>query len=454
MTKANSVCQEGCYYKANDKNTNKVTCSCDYDFDIKNKSTKIEKEEVKENFFSYIFNMINYKIFTCFGVMNNFKNYMSNYGFLIGTSIYIMMLILFIIYLCAGNKNIKIKYLHHMPKIEESNKKSYIIDLSDVSKNFKLSSSRNNIIINEQNSLFNQKPKKIKSKIKPEPPNNKNRKSSSKKNLEINTIYKTKKHSSKKTKRIKSKIKDDEITSKIQIKMYEKNIKKEKNLIEYNELTYAQALIKDKRNILQIFFSYFNDKIDLVQIIFYPKEFDHFSIALTLFLYELLIDFTLNALLFSDDVISQKYYNNGNLLLITSNILSVASNIFSTFFTCLVRFLVNYNEVLEAAKQETNSEYLFYKIFIKIYKLVSCKIRIFFILVFISGLGFVYYLLLFCTVYKRIQKNLFINYIIGTLWSFGYKIVFSILSTFMRKIALIRRYKRLYIISKFINENL
>ena len=454
MTKANSVCQEGCYYKAYDKNSDTVNCSCDYDFDIKNKTTKIEKEEVKENFFSYIFNMINYKIFTCFGVMNNFKNYMSNYGFLIGTSIYIMMLILFIIYLCAGNKNIKIKYLHHMPKIEESNKKSYIIDLSDVSKNFKLSSSRNNIIINEQNSLFNQKPKKIKSKIKPEPPNNKNRKSSSKKNLEINTIYKTKKHSSKKTKRIKSKIKDDEITSKIQIKMYEENIKKEKNLIEYNELTYAQALIKDERNILQIFFSYFNDKIDLVQIIFYPKEFDHFSIALTLFLYELLIDFTLNALLFSDDVISQKYYNNGNLLLITSNILSVASNIFSTFFTCLVRFLVNYNEVLEAAKQETNSEYLFYKIFIKIYKLISCKIRIFFILVFISGLGFVYYLLLFCTVYKRIQKNLFINYIIGTLWSFSYKIVFSILSTFMRKIALIRRYKRLYIISQFINENL
>jgi len=452
MEKANSVCQEGCYYKTNDKNSNKVTCSCDYDFDIKNKTTKIEKEEVKENFFSYIFNMINYKIFTCFGVLNNYKNYISNYGFLIGASIYIMKLILFIIYLCTGNKNIKIKYLHHMPKIEEGNKKSYIIDLSDVSKNFKLSSSRNNIIINEPNSLFNQKPKKMKNKIKSEPPSNKSRKSSSKKDLDINTIYKTKKHSSKKTKRIKSKIKDDETTSKIKIKMNEE--RDEKNLIEYNELTYAQAIVKDERNILQMFFSYFNDKIDLVQIIFYPKEFDHFSITLTLFLYELLIDFTLNALLFSDDVISQKYYNNGNLLFITSNILSISSNIFSTFFTCMVRFLVNYNEVLEAAKQETNSEYLFYKIFIKIYKLISCKIRIFFIFVFISGLGCVYYLLLFCYVYKRIQKNLFINYIIGTLWSFGYKIAFSILSTIMRKIALIKRYKRLYLISKFINENL
>ena len=163
-----------------------------------------------------------------------------------------------------------------------------------------------------------------------------------------------------------------------------------------------------------------------MQIIFYPKEFDHFSLALSLFLYELLIDFTLNALLFSDD----------------------------SLYIYLIEFLVNYNDILDAAKQETNSEILFYKIFLKIYKLILCKIRIFYIFVFITGLGCVYYLLLFCSIYKRIQKNLFINYIIGTLWSFGYKIIFSILSTIMRKIALLKRYKRLYLIAKFIDEKL
>ncbi len=191
-----------------------------------------------------------------------------------------------------------------------------------------------------------------------------------------------------------------------------------------------------------------------MQIIFYPKEFDHFSLALSLFLYELLIDFTLNALLFSDDIISQKYYNNGNLLFITSNILSIASNIISSLYIYLIEFLVNYNDILDAAKQETNSEILFYKIFLKIYKLILCKIRIFYIFVFITGLGCVSYLLLFCSIYQRIQKYLFINYIIGTLWSFGYKIIFSILSTIMRKIALLKRYKRLYLIAKFIDEKL
>ena len=38
-------------------------------------------------------------------------------------------------------------------------------------------------------------------------------------------------------------------------------------------------------------------------------------------------------------------------------------------------------EQVEAAKQETNSELLFNKIFIKINKLISCKIRIFYIFV-------------------------------------------------------------------------
>ena len=456
MSSAISLCPESCSYSGNNLNSNRVTYSCDYNFDERNKTTQIEKQEVKENFLSYIFNMINYKIITCYDIMNNWQNYISNYGFLIGAIIYFLIFILFIIYLFKGYKSIKIKYLLHEPKID-NNKKSYIIDLSDVSKKFKLSSSRNDIIINEQNSLFNDsKQIKKKKKIKLNPPKNKIRKSSSKKNLEINSIYIHKKNGNKRTKRIRSKIKEDEIHSKIIISINKDNInyKEEMNSIEYNELTYAQALNKDGRNMWQIFFSYFNEKLDLIQIFFYPKEFEHFSLSLTLYLYELLIDFTLNAILFSDDVISQKYYNNGNLLFITSNILSIISNIFSCFLAKLVEFLVNYSEILEAAKIETNSELLFYKIFIKVYKLISFKICIFYFFVFISGLGCVYYLLLFCAIYKKIQKNLFINYIIGILWSFGYKIVFSLLSTVMRKIALLRKYRRLYIISKFINEKL
>ena len=156
------------------------------------------------------------------------------------------------------------------PKIDEKNKK-YVIDLSEVSKKFKISSSSRNNIINEENSLFDSQKTKKPIKNKSNPPNSKILKNSPMKNIDNNSLDNSNKIKTRKSKRIKSKIKRNEINSNIQIKMYEENNKEEKNSIEYNELTYAQALEKDERNILQIFFSYFNDKIDLVQIFFYPK---------------------------------------------------------------------------------------------------------------------------------------------------------------------------------------
>ena len=51
-----------------------------------------------------------------------------------------------------------------------------------------------------------------------------------------------------------------------------------------------------------------------------------------------------------------------------------------------------------------------------------------------------------------IQKNLFINYIIGIGWGLGYKVALCLITTIMRKISLIKKYKRLYIIAKFIDD--
>ena len=55
-----------------------------------------------------------------------------------------------------------------------------------------------------------------------------------------------------------------------------------KNNIDYNELSYEQALKKDERNILQIFISLFNIKLEFIQIIFYPKQFSHHSLTISI----------------------------------------------------------------------------------------------------------------------------------------------------------------------------
>ena len=223
--------------------------------------------------------------------------------------------------------------------------------------------------------------------------------------------------------------------------------------LDYNEMTYSQAIVKDERNIMQIFISYFNGKFEIVQIIFYPKEFSHKSLTLSLYLYELLLDLTFNALLFSDDIISQKYYNNGELLFITSQILSISSNVISCFLVYITSYLINYYLVFETATLEAKIPNKFYKIFINIFWLINLKISFFFIIILSSGLFCSYYLFIFCSIFKKIQKNLFMNYLMGTLWSLIYKVGFSLLTTILRKIAICGKYKKLYFISKYIDEN-
>ncbi len=225
-----------------------------------------------------------------------------------------------------------------------------------------------------------------------------------------------------------------------------------KNDIDYNELTFAQAIINDDRSIIQTFITYINSKLDLIQIIFFPKEFSHISLTLSSYLFELLLDLTFNALLFSDDVISQKYYNNGDLLFITSNILSISSNIITSLIIYFIENLVKYETILENAIQEIKNNKLFFQFFTKIYHYITIKIRIFYFIVFISGLFCIYYLFIFFAIFKMIQKNLFINYIIGIGWGLGYKVALCLITTIMRKISLIKKYKRLYIIAKFIDD--
>ena len=214
-----------------------------------------------------------------------------------------------------------------------------------------------------------------------------------------------------------------------------------------------KALKKDKRNIFQIFISLFTLKLQSIQIIFYPKEFTHLSLTLSLYLFDVLLDLTINSLLFSDDIISQKYYNNGELLLFTTNLLSISSNIISFFILYLLEKLINQYEVLEAVTKEIKNKDNFLKIFIKLNKCFDLKITIFFVILIIIGLLCTYYLFIFFAIYKRIQQDLFVNYIVGSLWSLSYTIFICLFITITRKISIDKRIKRLFIISKFLDEN-
>ena len=201
---------------------------------------------------------------------------------------------------------------------------------------------------------------------------------------------------------------------------------------------------------MQIFTTLFQIKLPTIQIFFSQKEFSHLSLTLYLYLLDILLDLTINSLLFSDDIISQKYFNNGELLFFTSNMLSISSNVISCFILYLTEKLINQYEVLEEINLEFKNKSNYYRIFIKLSKCFRIKIIIFYFVLYFFELFCTYYLFVFCAIYKKIQVDLLTNYIIGSLWSLGFTVFICLFVTITRKISLNKRNKRLFIISKFV----
>ena len=208
---------------------------------------------------------------------------------------------------------------------------------------------------------------------------------------------------------------------------------------------------KDKRNIFQIFFSVFKLKVDIIQILFFPEDFTHISILISSYGFGLLLDLTLNVLLFSDEVISQKYFNDGNLVFFTTVTISLLSNIFSNFISYFIEKLINFNELLENIVNEIKDKDILFLLYIRISRFYKVKVFIFFIIIFSLGLGFTYYIFTFCAIYKNMEKEIWKNYLMSCIESLIYTVTVTSIVTVFRKIAIVKKYRQLYIVSKYID---
>ena len=454
-----SLCLDGCLYNDIDYDTKRINCICNTNI---NEDESVFIEEVENNFFTYLFDMINYKITKCYKKLYNKNNYKYNFGFYIGVFINISFIILCILYNYLGKKSIRKQYISNEPNMNEikeielnfnlqnlkmnnENNINKDIDLISINKNLtNISNPIQKLKIERKNK---KKKKKGRNKIKI-------KSSSSNDNIKLNVnsgnVRLVKPDELKNDKSNISPEISSYKTKSIQSILYDNSSKFKK--INYNELPYIEALTKDKRNVFQIFYSLFVLKLETIQILVYPKEFTHLSLSLSLYFFEILLDLTINSLLFSDDVFSEKYYNNGGLLFFTTNLLSISSNIISCFILYLLEKLTNQNEVLDSASKEIKNTANYLKIFIKLKSWFNKKIALFYFILFFVGLFCTYYLFIFFAIYKKIQKDLFINYIVGSLWSLGFTVFTCLCVTITRKISIDKKMKRLYIISKYIDD--
>ena len=173
---------------------------------------------------------------------------------------------------------------------------------------------------------------------------------------------------------------------------------------------------------------------------------------LSCYFLDLLLDLALNALLFSDSLISQKYFNDGNLLFFTTISVSAISNILSNLIIYFCEVLINYQEVLETIIKEIKDKNDFYRLYMKYSKIFNIKFVIYYIYVYVLGIVSTIYLLVFCAIYPKTQSDLFINYFTGVAESMGFTFAVCLIVTVLRKISLSKNIMRIYLISKFIDE--
>ena len=194
-------------------------------------------------------------------------------------------------------------------------------------------------------------------------------------------------------------------------------------------------------------------EIEIVNIFYYRNKYMQLSITLSIYIFELCLDLTLNCLLYTDDVVSQKYNNNGSIKFFTSLSLSFMSNIFASIISFIVGKLANYAEVLEFIIKDVILKKDYFLSIIKFKKYVVIKLIVFYLVQLIVNSCMCYYLMIFCTVYHKTQGSIMINYAMGIaesmIISFGLTIIISLL----RYLSLINRWKPIYNSSKYLFEN-
>ena len=197
-----------------------------------------------------------------------------------------------------------------------------------------------------------------------------------------------------------------------------------------------KSLILQKIEFINLFYG--NQKIKILLIYQY--------------ILSLLVDFFFNTFLYSDEVVSNKYHNNGQLDFIVSILLTISSNIITSIICKFLNFDEDVEERLEHIlniKREFNYLYAVQK-FIKI---LIIRVSFLFIIEIIFICFSFYYLAIFCIVYNNSQISLLVNYIISLIESLITSIIISIIVVITRKIGIIYFNNKLYNVSKFINNH-
>ena len=484
------ICPNDCELSFVNFTLKEIICDCkiklnendDYEYELMNKDEIINYFKDFHNIIQYFNDFFNYKIIKCYKLFLNSKNYKNNKGLIIGISFFIASFILLIIFRVIGYSSIRVIFHTHLKDLRNKNG---INSNNNNNNNKKVNDANSNKIIIYAPSLKKTDSLRLsidKSKIDSDNYSStkrflNNRKSSkfmrpslrlSHKGLNNYIIKclddnKNEKIAYNKKRRRKSKdnIKIDNIFINIEKKeVIQNNIKDKKedadeimNNKEMNELPYAIAQNKDSRGFFKILLSIFCIKIDLIQIIFHPEEYSSRYLLFGIYLLNSYINLFMNCILYNDYAVSQKYHNNGQLEFITSLIISIISNIFTSMIIYFINLLTNFPSYIENIIKEIKNPKEYFYIISKLFVLIEFKFCFIIVIEILFGLFMIYYLFIFNVINSNSINSFLLNYLYSQLDSIFYSFCLCLFISILRKISLIFKIKRLYIISNYFNEH-
>ena len=274
------------------------------------------------------------------------------------------------------------------------------------------------------------------------------------KNSNYNVLYKRKIMN----KKIKNPKKIHYIKTSIKIENIENNISKKLFKIsltlineDLEDIDYNQAIIFDKRNFCKMYFAFLVNSHIILETFCTNNYLNLFIIKLSFFIYTLQISFFLNSLFYTDDYISDAYYNNGILDFISGLPKSIYSSLVTLLTTNLLRKLSNNkNELKRLIKEKRNNKD--YKNLINSnLKNLKYKLIAYFIIVIIFGLFFSYYVTSFCAVYRYSQKYLFYGFIESFVFDFIISNISCFIIVLLRYVSIKNKVKCLYTMSNIIS---
>ena len=444
-----NFCENNCILEKIDIYNENVICNCKVKLnaEIDNEKTYFGKPE--NNFVQTVDNIINIKIVKCYKLFSELlTNISNNMGLWIGVILIFANLILVYLYIRIELIILKSKlfkvYAGNPPILGKCCNRETVSSDREI---LKIYSSKGETFNFEDKKQSNYKFNK----------NNKNKNDNNKYKIKnINNFLKNKKKSkfNEKNNNYSISLKNNSkntILNNSNVENQETNNESIFQLDKYSGVTFEKAKLKRKKFFLISWFSIFISKVDIITILFFREKFELITILLSLFFLDLLLDFTVNALMYTDNVASDTYDNGGGIDMSVSIGLSLLSNLICYVIMNLISKLVEFASKLTLLDNEVKDEEKYNRYALKILHIIKIRIIIYFIIQFIIMFGCVYYLYIFCCIYKSNQSNLIQNYFMGVLENIIIPMILSSIICVLRYFAFKFNSKQLYYSANFID---